>query len=144
MWLLPGFYLAALITNTAPDMGTCTQGDAGQLVLVILAAPAQLAGMLGLALAKSIRWAVLACIPLIPVLIWQMVFALRLAKSLVIDGISACGFLMNNADWEYDGSETFYAKLWIAVCVVLPLIACGLAGWRLAHPQKADRPTPLP
>ena len=80
-------------------MGTCTQGDAGQLFLVILAAPAQLLGMLGLSMTKYIRWAILACLPVIPVLIWQMVFALRLTKGLIIDGMSACGFLMNDSDW---------------------------------------------
>ncbi len=143
MWLLFGFYVAALIAYAAPDMGTCTQGDADQLVLVILAAPAQLVGILGVVMAKSIRWAALACLPIIPVLIWQLAFALRLAKSLVIDGVSACGFLMNDVDWEYDGNEAFYAKLWFAVCVVLPLIACGLAGWRLANQRKADGPARL-
>ena len=143
MWLLPGFYLAALIANAAPDMGTCTQGDAGQLFLVILAAPAQLLGMLGLSMTKYIRWAVLACLPLIPVLIRQMVFALRLTKGLIIDGMSACGFLMNDSDWEFDGSEVSYVKLWIVVCMVLPLIACGLAVWRLAHQRKVDGPAGL-
>lgn len=115
--------LAVLLTT--PDMGTCTQGDAGQLFLAVFALPG-LVACLSIAVRTDTprrlapRRLALGLLPLTPLALWAGWFAIRLTWALVTQHQTACGFLQDTGHVP-DGKEIFYASLWFLTALLFPM-----------------------
>jgi len=73
------FYLAAGNAVIARVAGTCTQGDADRLFGVVLSIALYGIALLGLWLSSRTRSIVLFCLPIFPIILWQVWFSSRLS-----------------------------------------------------------------
>lgn len=117
------FYLGAFNTVFARIAGTCTQGDADRLLGVIISAALYLFALATMKMSQSERKIAFFIIPVIPILIWQAVFAFRLSYEVLWLGVSACTVL-NGTPYPMSGNEVFVAVAWPTMAVMV-LIGFG-------------------
>jgi hypothetical protein len=138
-------YLAHLNSVLAYVAGTCNQGDAGRLWGAVLSLILALSGLVLLIRARPSRMAYLAALPLVPVMVWQAVFAARLFSNYFAYGMSACATLDGAAGYGMDGSQWAYAFLWVALSIIVPTglaIALLRASAASRSPHESGRPRP--
>lgn len=119
------FYLAAGNTVLARVAGTCTQGDADRLYGVVLSLLLYGIALLGLWLSSRIRSIVLFCLPIFPVIFWQVWFSLQLSFEILVKGHSACTVLEGPLPvYPNSGSEFFFALSWplMSISVLLGML----------------------
>lgn len=116
------FYLAAGNTVLSRFAGTCTQGDADRLFGVVLSMALYGMALFGLWQSGRARAISLFLLPIIPVLVWQTWFSLRLSVEIAALGRSACSVLEGAVPaYPFSGSELFFAIAWplMSFCVLL-------------------------
>ena len=115
-WLflsIPTFYLAALNTLLSRFAGTCTQGDADRLLGVFTSAFLYVIAITAMKMSKQERWVVIFTLPIAPVLIWQVLFSLKLSYGILVTGHSVCDVLEGYPFlFRLSGREFFYALAW--------------------------------
>lgn len=100
--------------------GSCTQGDADRLFGVVLSIALYGIALLGVWLSPRARTIVLLSLPVLPVIVWQLGFSLRLSFEIVAQGHSACSVLEGAVPgYPSSGSELFFALAW-------PLMSLGV------------------
>ncbi len=120
------FYLAAGNTVIARVAGTCTQGDADRLFGVVLSLALYGIALLGLWLSSRTRSIVLFCLPISPIILWQVWFSSRLSFEILVRGHSACTVLEGPLPvYPGSGSELFFALSWplMSFAVLLGILA---------------------
>ena len=138
-----GLWSLAILLTT-PDMGTCTQGNAGQLWLALFALPGLVACLSIAIRTEAPRRLSLWLLPLAPLALWAVWIGLALAWALLIEGQSACDHLQGTRDlltqgkeriYPLYGAEIFLALLWLLTAVLIPLgIALTLTRRRNQRP----------
>ena len=106
--------------------GTCTQGDADRLYGVVLSLALYGIALLGLWLTLRARSIVLFCLPIFPIIFWQVWFSSRLSFEILVRGHSACTVLEGPLPtYPNSGSELFFAVSWplMSFSVLLGLLA---------------------
>lgn len=119
------FYLAAGNTMIARFTGTCTQGDADRLCGVVISLAFYCIALLGLWLSSRTRSIVLFCLPIFPIIVWQVWFSSRLSFEILVQGNSACTVLNGPLPvYPNSGSELFFALSWplISFSVLLGML----------------------
>lgn len=114
--------LGGLLVLLARGAGTCTQGDAGQLVLAILAIPFHLVALGCLAASSGRLQRMVGFVLLLPVYLWQAWFGATFGLRVLIWGQSACEALLGYEYWM-DGGELIYANALLFIGLGLPLAA---------------------
>jgi hypothetical protein len=76
----------------------------------------------------------LSLLPVIPVLIWQIVFTFQLSIALIVSRQTACTFL-EGIQYPESGNEVAFAILWLVAA--LTLIVGGLSFW-LSQKQNVN------
>jgi len=110
------FYLAAGNTVIARVAGTCTQGDADRLYGVVVSLAFYCTALLGLKLSSRTRSIVWFCLPIFPIIFWQVWFSSRLSFEILVQGHSACTVLEGPLPvYPNSGSELFFALAWPSV-----------------------------
>lgn len=127
------FYLGALNTVLARVAGTCTQGDADRLLGVMVSAVLYLFALGAMKMSGSERRIIWFILPVIPVLLWQAVFALRLSYEVLWLDASACTVL-EGVPYPMSGHEPFVAVAWPAMAII---VLIGFAAvWVSRSPQS--------
>lgn len=120
------FYLAAGNTVIARVAGTCTQGDADRLYGIVLSLALYGVAILGLWLSLKTRSIALFCLPIFPIIFWQVWFSSRLSFEILILNHSACTVLEGPLPaYPNSGSEIIFALLWplVSFSVLLGILA---------------------
>lgn len=116
------FYLAAGNTMIARVAGTCTQGDADRLYGVVLSLALYSIALISLWLSSRTRSIVLFCLPIFPIIFWQVWFSSRLSYEILVQGHSACTVLEGPLPiYPNSGSELFLALSWPIVSFIVLL-----------------------
>lgn len=122
------FYLAGLNALMARYAGSCTQGDADRLWGVVFSIAFYALALFALSRARARRAVLLLCAPLSVILVWQLVFAIRLTLG-ALSGAAACDVLEGLAAFPPSGEEAFplsgnemeFAALWLIMATLTPL-----------------------
>lgn len=112
--------LGALNAVLAMTVGTCTQGDAGELHGGWITLFLYLLGTAALAAAPRPWRSVVLLAPAAALAAMHSLFALRLAYGYLVQGMSACfvkagGYTPEDAGEWMDGSEPVYVALWLGI-----------------------------
>ena len=128
-FLLPlsitAFYMGAGNTILARFAGTCTHGDAGRLYGVVISAVLFFVALAIMKASARERSVVLFILPVLPVLVWQAWFSLRLSFEILVWGHSACDVLQGEpSSFPVSGSELFFSIAWplMSFSVLLGLV----------------------
>jgi hypothetical protein len=114
------FYLGALNALLAGNAGTCTQSDSSELAGAVFSVILYLVAGYSLSRARFFKTALMLLVPVVPVLVWQCILAIKLADGIFRQGLSACDSKHWHIEGGYgpDGNETFYAILWLTLAIV--------------------------
>lgn len=125
------FYLAAANAVLALNIGTCTQGDASRLWGGLISLILYVIATLLLAQTKRPAFTLIALLPTLPVLAWQLIFTVRLATGHWIANSSACDILENTSGQSLDGSEPLFILIWTLLTLA--------SGWSFRRAIAAAR-----
>lgn len=102
----------------AASSGTCTQGNAGGMIGISLSVPLYLMAAYGLTRVR--RGALIAtiavCSPALLLMLWQGVFAIKLAYGIFVRGVSLCA-VREGMSYPMDGREVSVTLLWVGVAL---------------------------
>lgn len=107
------FYLAAANAVLALAVGTCTQGDAGQLWGGVLSLALHAVAALFLTQSKRPALTAILLLPTTPLLAWQAIFTIRLTTGHWFANASACDILDNTSGQAPDGAEPWFILIWL-------------------------------
>jgi len=115
--------LGALNSVLALKVGTCTQGDAGNLYGGFLTLLLYVAGFIALTIRPPSRWAWVSLLPAAAVAMWHTLFAAYFMWGYWAKGMSACyamkgGFTADKAGEWMDGGEPLLTALWASASAV--------------------------
>lgn len=133
------FYLAAVNAVLARVAGTCTMGDADRLWGAALSLLVYLLAASVFGLARHPRAVLLACAPVLGVMAWQLVFALRFSFGTLVAGKSACEML-EGRPFVASGSEASYTLIWLMMAATAPL-ATGVGFIAARRRSARSRPS---
>ncbi len=118
-------YVGGFIAFLSPRIGTCTQNVADELTALAFAVPFYVVTAICVGTIKNRGTALTVCFVLVPVLLWQAIFAIEFSVRVVLFGASACEVLQG-APYGMDGNELGYVALWLSVSLGLPFVLAFL------------------
>ncbi|WP_323022306.1 hypothetical protein [Pararhodobacter sp.] len=128
-------WLSGLSSYLAVFGGTCTMGDASQLVGGALSALLLFPLVSALAWSPNQRILLVGSLPLAPILLWQAYFAITFALDVLLLGQAACESL-HNASHTHSRIENWLAVLWLFLGLGMP----GLMALALWSHSRTGRP----
>lgn len=127
------FWVAAGFGWLGTVAGTCTMGDASQLIMAVPAVVIYVAALGCLWAARPSPWLmVLGLLPLVWPLWAQLALAVRLGIGVMAQGRSACDVLLG-PPYEFDGDEGLYVALWGLLAATLVI---GIPSVLLRLPRR--------